>query len=778
MKREVIIISLLLMTFALRIYGQNSNITTPKLGKDKIEDVIKAMTQEDKVYLLVGLGYPPLSGPSIIAHGFAGRTWDINRLGITTSILSDGPAGLRIDAHPKGTDKTFFCTAFPTATGLSSTWNTELVEQVGKAMGNEVLEYGCDVLLAPALNIQRDPLCGRNFEYYSEDPLIAGKIAAAMVRGVQFNGVGASIKHFAANNEETYRGSENALISQRALREIYLHGFEIAVKEAKPWTVMSSYNRLNGFYTSENRDLLTTVLRDEWGFKGMVMSDWGGGSDVIAQMNAGNDLIMPGFEQRITLLNALKNKTIDEKVLDKNLTHFLNFILKTPRFNAYPFSGTPDLKAHDLVARDAATESMVLLKNSDNTLPFKKIKKVALFGKTSYHFIVGGTGSGEVNFEHSVSLKEGLANAGYSFAQSLESIYSRYIDSVITHADEAMIKKVADFMSDASVAKEKVVDFISEMPLSKKDIEQQVRNSDIALITIGRNSGEGRDRKETDFYLSDTEKNLISDVSKAYHAVGKKVVVILNIGGVVETESWRDNADAILLAWQPGQEGGNAVADILKGRISPSGKLPMTFPKVYDDVPSSKTFHPAMPICNPQNTFYNEGIYVGYRYYDTFKVPTSYEFGYGISYTQFLYSNIKISNNVFKDSISVSVEVKNIGKATGKEVVELYLSAPTNEIEKPVQELKAFAKTKLLQPGISEVISFKLDTRMLASFWSGINTWVADQGQYEVRIGSSSKDIRQTILFILPEQVKVEKLHNVLYQNMPINELSRRSREQ
>jgi len=777
MRSKELIIALLSMTFVVSMYGQKNSALLPKLGKDNIEDVINAMTQEEKVYLVVGLGYPPPSGLPIIAHGFAGRTWEIKRLGITTSILSDGPAGLRIDAHPKGTDKTFFCTAFPTATGLSSTWNTELVERVGKAMGNEVLEYGCDVLLAPALNIQRDPLCGRNFEYYSEDPLIAGKIASAMVRGVQFNGVGTSIKHFAANNEETYRGSENALISQRALREIYLRGFEITVKEAKPWTVMSSYNRLNGYYTSENRDLLTTVLRDEWGFKGMVMSDWGGGIDPIAQMNAGNDIIMPGTEQRKILLNALKTKTIDEKVLDRNIAHILNYLLKTPRFKSFPFSGNPDLKAHDLVAKEAATESMVLLKNNENTLPFKKIKNIALFGKTAYHFIVGGTGSGEVNFEHSVSLKEGLTNAGFTFAKSLESIYSRYIDSVITHADEATIKKAADFMSDPSVAKEKVIDFISEMPLSKQDIQKQVQNTDIALITIGRNSGEGRDRIKTDFYLSETEKNLISDVSKAYHAVRKKVVVILNIGGVIETESWRDYPDAILLAWQPGQEGGNAVADILKGKSTPSGRLTMTFPRVYDDVPSAKTFHPESPLCNPQNAFYNEGIYVGYRYYESFKVPTSYEFGYGISYSLFQYSGINIDNPVFKDSIRISVNIKNTGRFTGKEVVQLYLSAPNLEIEKPVQELKAFTKTRLLQPGQSERISFMLDSRLLASFWSGINTWVADKGIYEIRIGSSSKDIRQTVSFSLPEQIKVEKLHPVLYPNLPVKELSRLSIE-
>lgn len=774
MNKKELLLGCLLLLGITRIIGQVNHSDQPRLGKDKIADVIKAMTVEDKVYLLMGLGYPPPADLSIVARGFAGRTWSIPRLGITTTILSDGPAGLRIDARPKDSDRTFYCTAFPTATGLSSTWNTSLVEAVGKAMGNEVLEYGCDVLLAPALNIQRDPLCGRNFEYYSEDPLVAGKIAAAMVRGVQSNGVGTSIKHFAANNEETYRGSENALISQRALREIYLRGFEIAVKEAKPWTVMSSYNRLNGFYTSENKDLLTTVLRKEWGFDGLVMSDWGAGADPVAQMNAGNNILMPGFEQRKILLEAIKNKTLDEKVLDYNLSFLLNYIEKNPSFKAYHASARPDLKNHDLLARNAAEESMVLLKNKDNNLPFKKVKRVALFGKTSYHFIVGGTGSGEVNFEHAISLKEGLATAGYSMVKPLEVIYSRFIDSVITHADEATIKKVADFMSDAAVAKEKVVDFIPEMPLSRSAIQDQVGHSDIALITIGRNSGEGRDRKQTDFYLSATEKELIQNVSEVYHAAGKKVVVVLNIGGVVETDSWRNYPDAILLAWQTGQQGGNAVADILKGVVNPSAKLPMTFPRVYDDVPSAKTFHPDQPQCNPQNAFYNEGIYVGYRYYSTFKVPVSYEFGYGLSYTSFQYSAIKISNNaIFQDSIRVSLLIRNTGKCAGKEVVQLYLSAPTDQIEKPVQELKSFTKTKLLQPGESEEVSFLLDARLLASFWSGSSTWVTDKGNYEIKIGSSSEDIRQTISFNVPARIEVEKLNPVLYPNMPVKEMSR-----
>ncbi|MDP4185168.1 MAG: glycoside hydrolase family 3 N-terminal domain-containing protein [Bacteroidota bacterium] len=775
--KEVKILVVLLIAIN-QLSAQNS--TQQKLlGKDKIEDIIASMTLEEKVNLLTGVGYPielktPTGDKPVSIAGIAGCTWAIPRLGIKSTILADGPAGLRINSHRENYPQSYYCTAFPTATALASTWNTPLVEKVGKAMGNEVLEYGCSVLLAPAINIHRNPLCGRNFEYYSEDPLIAGKMGAAIVRGLQSNGVGASVKHFAANNEESIRTFGNSVISQRALREIYLRGFEIVIKEAKPWTVMSSYNRLNGFYTSENKDLLTTVLRNEWGFEGIVMSDWGGGADAVAQMNAGNDLLMPGCTQREDLLKALKNKTLDEKVIDRNLSRILSYILKTQQFKGYEYSNKPDLKAHSIVSYKAAIEGMVLLKNSNSALPFNKVKEVALFGKNSYHFITGGTGSGEVNYEHAVSLKEGLVKAGYRLSKSLENRYLQYIDSATASLTEKGQLQVADFMSEISLAKEKVIDFMPEMALSKEAIELQVKNSDIAIITIGRNAGEGRDRKESDFSLSDMEKNLIRTVSEAFHAAHKKVVVVLNIGGVIETASWRDYPDAILLSWQTGQEGGNALVSILKGETSPSGKLASSFPLKYPDVPSAKSFH-GVPLFNPQDIFYDEGIYVGYRYYDTFKVPTAYEFGYGLSYTTFQYSDITLSNKVFPDSIHVSVTVKNVGKLKGKEVAQLYLKAPNNEIEKPEQELKAFAKTKELKPGESERITFTLDARSLASFWSGISAWVAEKGNYEVRIGASSKDIRLKALFILPNNIVVEQLHQVLYPNKLIKELSCRN---
>lgn len=760
MKKKTLLSALLflMITFSFA----QSTTPVPQLGKNKIEDIISAMTLEDKVYMLIGIGDAtwrnPVSGEkTVLIDGAAGRTWAIPRLGITPTVLTDGPAGLRINAHPKGLDFTRYCTAFPTATALASSWNTELIENVGKAMGNEVLEYGSDVLLAPAINIHRNPLCGRNFEYYSEDPLVAGKMAAAMVRGIQSNGVGTSLKHFAANNIETNRTSINAVISQRALREIYLRGFEIVVKESQPWTVMSSYNRLNGFYTSENYDLITTILRDEWKFEGMVMTDWGGGKDAVAQMNSGNDLIMPGSSQREELLRALKNKTLDEKVIDRNLARVLTFIMKTPRFKAYQFSNKPDLKAHAQLSRDAAGEGMVLLKNENNALPFKKIKSVALFGKTSYRFIAGGTGSGEVNYEKATTIKESFDNNGFKVTKQLEDIYTQFIDTIVQTAKNKNNKFL--------------VDFHPELSLNKEQIISQVKNADIAVITIGRNAGEGSDRKVSDFSLTDTEKQLIKDVSTAFHAANKKVVVVLNIGGVIATSDWRNDPDAILLAWQTGQEGANAIIDILKGNVNPSGKLSMSFPMAYSDVPSAKTF-PGEPANNPVNALYNEGIYVGYRYYETFKIPTAYEFGYGLSYTQFEYSNLQLNSNTFQNEIVAKVTVKNTGKYTGKEAVQLYLNAPNVEIEKPEQELKAFAKTKLLKPGESQEITFVLNPRSLASFWTNISSWVAEKGKYEIRIGSSSKDIRLKANFDLPTTIIVEKEHSVLYPNRPLNELS------
>ena len=756
-----------------------------KAAKAKV--LVSKMTLEEKVNLVVGTGrkVPGMSkgnGTGIgqiedKVPGAAGTTFAIPHLGITSTVVADGPAGLRISPTRKDDTKTYYATAWPVATLLASTWDINLVQQVGRAMGNEVKEYGVDVLLGPGLNIQRNPLGGRNFEYYSEDPLIAGKMTAAMVNGIQSNGVGTSIKHFALNNQEKNRNTVNAIVSERALREIYLKGFEIAVKESQPWTVMSSYNKLNGTYTSEEYDLLTTILRKEWGFNGIVMTDWFGGKDAVAQMKAGNDLLMPGTpDQKKAIKDAVNNGMLDVKIIDANAERMVNYILGTPSFKKNIFSNKPDLKAHAAIARTAAAEGMVLLKNNNNTLPFSKaIKQIAAFGITSYDFVSGGTGSGHVNEAYTISLVQGLSNAGYKLDEGLSNAYQTYV----TGEKDRQPKK--NFFEEFINPTPRV----TEMTVDNNLINSKAATNDIALITIGRNAGEGSDRKvENDFNLKEEEIKLIENVSNAFHAKNKKVVVIINAGGVIEVAGWRDKADAILLTWQPGLEAGNAVADILSGKVNPNGKLATTFPVKYNDDVTVKNFpgkeFPDQAVKGifgmkqiPAEVIYEEGIYVGYRYYNTFNVKPAYEFGYGLSYTNFTYSNLKLSSINFKESITATVDITNTGKTAGKEVVQLYLSAPAAKMNKPQEELKGFAKTNLLQPGQKQTIRFVIAAKDLASFDTNTTSWIAEAGKYEVKVGASSAAIKQTASFQLPVELVVEKCHKVLVPQVEINELKK-----
>lgn len=771
-----VLLSLLISILPAMLWAQHT----------KAKELVSKMTLDEKINLVVGMG---MKLPGVTQNGgtgvgismdkvpgAAGTTFSIPALGLPTTVVADGPAGLRIEPRRPNDNNTYFATAWPVGTLLASTWDTKLVEQVGKAMGNEVKEYGVDVILGPGMNIQRNPLGGRNFEYYSEDPLISGKIAAAMVRGVQSNGVGTSIKHFVANNGEKNRNTVNVIMSERALREIYLKGFEIAVKEAQPWTVMSSYNLLNGTYTSQNSELLNTVLRKEWGFKGMVMTDWFGGRDAVAQMKAGNDLLMPGTPlQRKAITDAINNGSLDIKTLDENAERVVNYILSTQAFKNYKFSNKPDLKAHAALARSTATEGMVLLKN-ETTLPFNaKIKNIAAFGNTSYDFISGGTGSGDVNEAYTISLVQGLSNAGLTADEELKNKYALYLDEYKKqHPKKSFIE---EFMHPTPYA--------PEMELDNTLIEAKAATTDIALITIGRNAGEGADRKvENDFNLKATELKLIDEISAAFHAKGKKVVVIINSGGVIETASWRDKADAILLSWQPGLEAGNAVADILSGKVNPSGKLAVTFPVTYEDDITAKNFPGkefpekkttgmmGMPAI-PAEVTYEEGIYVGYRYYNTFNVKPAYPFGYGLSYTDFKFSNLSLVSKTVDKTITATITVTNTGKVAGKEVVQLYVTAPSGKLDKPAEELKAFAKTGLLKPGQSETISFVLTPSDLASFNTATNSWVADAGTYTIKAGASSTDIRQTAGFVLGADMVTEKCNKVLVPQVNINELKK-----
>jgi beta-glucosidase len=762
------------------LFAQNTSL------EEKAKELVSQLTLEEKIALTVGDGrFLPseqLKMEEVTEQYIANRNSKmlIPRLGIKTTALTDGPCGINKHAPEEG-ETPVYTTSFPTPTCIAATWNLELMEKVGNAFGSELLDYDYDLVLMPALNLHRNPRCGRNFEYYSEDPLLSGKMAATMVKGLQANGVGATLKHFLANNQESSRRKYNAVVSQRALREIYLRGYEIAVKEGKPKAIMTAYNKLNGYYTPEIPGVLQNIVRDEWGFDGLYMTDFDMNyGDAVAQVRAGINLIMSGNKRELNeITTALKNKVLDESTLDKNLFYNMKLKLDSPSMKGNKPSFKPDLKAHAKVARAAAAEGMVLLKNENKTLPINKKKRVALFGKIGYHLIPFGTGSGSVrSYKYAISVNKGLQAAGFKVLPEMETAYVALIEKikrenlVPPYFDNPQMR--ADNGIEGNKApghfKERLVAFSKEPAISVADILKYENKADVAVITLGRSAGENYENGYLP--ISEIELELVKNVSAVFHDAGKKVIVVLNVGGVWETASWRDYVDAILLAWQPGQEGGNAIADIFKGAVNPSGKLPDSFPMKYEDVPSAPTF-PGVPEEDPVYSLYNDGIYVGYRYHDSFDVPTAYEFGYGLSYTTFAFSDLKLSSTSFSSKFKATVTVKNTGKVAGKEVAQLYLAAPSTKIEKPVHELKGFAKTKLLKPGESQELSFELDERSLASFWSGIDAWVADQGDYEVQIGASSKDIRLKASFVLNEDIVVEKVHDVAFPNRILKEISR-----
>ena len=757
--------------------------SAPQLNANNIDEVLKAMTLEEKAQLLVGGGNDGFVGSgAMLGHqkkfvpGAAGTTVAIPRLGIPATVQCDGPAGVHIDAHRDGDSRNYFATGFPIGTCLASTWNTDLMRQVGEAIGNETLEYGCDAILGPGMNLHRNPLCGRNFEYYSEDPILTGAMGTAWVQGVQSQGVGVSAKHFAVNSQETERTRVDERVSQRALRELYLKGFEMMVRKSNPWTIMSSYNKVNGVYAQGNKDLLTDILRNDWGYKGIVETDWIGirkDLPVEQEVAAGNDLMMPGYPQQVeNIVAAVKSGKLDVADVDRNVRRMLEYIVKTPRFKGYKYSGEPNLKAHAAITRQSSTEGMVLLKN-DNTLPIRNLKTVALFGVSSYNFMSGGLGSGCVNVGYSVDMVTGLKNIGVSTTPQLTEIYQNYVKYAA--AKLKADKNPMMWFLDQGQPK------YDEIEITERCVAHEEPLADAAIITIGRQAGEGMDREiNGEFNLTKDEQDMIFRVSDAFHAKGKKVIVIINSGSVMETASWRDRVDAILVAWQPGIEGGNSVADILTGKVNPSGKLTMTWPIAATDHPSTANYAKTYdmytyqgmegnntPIPGVDFNNHEEDIYVGYRYFDTFKKNVAYPFGFGLSYTTFEFGKPAVKAK--GDEIEVSVTIKNTGKVSGKQVAEVYVTAPKGAYEKPAKELKTFGKTKELKPGESQTLKMTVAKRDLASFDEANSQWKVDAGTYLFQVGTDVETIKGTALLKVAEYT--EKVSNACPVNAQMNYL-------
>lgn len=753
MKKILMPIVYLLLSFS-NVFANNKSEYNDK----NTNNIINLLTVEQKARLLVGyLGSD--NGLSHTVAGAAGYTFPIDSLGIPSINLADGPVGVRISPVSSNKKYTSYSTCFPSSTALAATWNEKIARLEGNAIGGEAKAYGVDIMLTPGINIMRNPLCGRNFEYFSEDPRLAGTIGSAMINGIQDKGIGTSLKHFAANNQQTGKLYNDARISLRALREIYLKGFEICIKNSNPWTVMGSYNKIGGKYTQANPELLKTILRDEWGYTGLVMTDWYKKRDTPDQLNGGTDLMMPGEQSQVDeIVTGVKNGRISEATLNESVKHLLELIFKSISYKGWQYNGAPDLAGNAELSRNIATEGMVLLKNDSSFLPIPEKAKIALFGVTAYKSIAGGTGSSNVNKPHIIDISTGLENAGYTLDDRLKGVYTKYVefqnDLLDKHPGSTDWEKLSYYRT-----------VIPEMDLSKAEsiIESEAKNSDLAFIVIGRGSGEESDRKlDGDFYLTPEEQLMIEKVSSQFHSLGKKVAVIMNVCGVMEMNSWKDKTDAVLLAWFPGQECGVAIADVVSGKVNPSGKLPMTFPVDYFDIPSSRNFPTVGKTKAGKNfdyTNYEEGIWIGYRYFNTVNKPVAYPFGYGLSYTSFSFREPRLERN--KDKWVASIRVTNIGKVSGKEVVQLYVSAPHTSIQKPSSELKAFGKTRNLKPGESEIIRLQFNDYDIASFDENNSRWLTSKGKYIVSFGSSSRDFRATVSFNINKD-KSWKVHDVL----------------
>jgi beta-glucosidase len=659
-----------------------------------IQAIITKMTLKEKAALCTGAS--------------AWTTMPIERLGVPEMIVSDGPHGVRRvpDIHELMVES-LPATCFPTASCLASTWDVDLLREMGAALAEECIALNVDVLLGPGANMKRSPLGGRNFEYYSEDPYLAGEMAASFINGVQSKGVGTSLKHFAANNQEFQRFSISAEVDERTLREIYLPAFEKAVKQAKPWTVMCSYNKINGTYGSEHHYLLNEILKKEWGFEGLVVSDWGAVHDRVASLKGGLDLEMPGPQERRVkaVLEAVRSGELDEAVLDESVRRILNIVFKAKET---PKNGTFDVDAHHELARKIAAEGMVLLKNN-GLLPLKGQQHIAVIGRSAENAHFQGGGSSHINPTRvAVPFKELGAQAG---------------GAELTYAE--------GYPSDDS--------FRQDM------IDQAVtlaQSADVAVLYIALPSfkeSEGYDRLDLD--LTDQQVALIKAVSK----VQPRTVVVLNNGAPVAMSEWIGDVAAVLEGWMMGQAGGAAIADALFGVVNPCGKLAETFPIKLSDTPAHINWPGgAGEVC------YGEGLFIGYRYYDARQIPVLFPFGYGLSYTTFAYSNAKVSAKTFKDTdgVTVTVDVTNTGEVPGKEIVQVYLHDQKSGLARPEKELKGFAKVEL-QPDETKSVSIRLNFRAFAYYHPEYKGWITEDGDFDLLIAASAADIRQTLTVTL-----------------------------
>lgn len=661
---------------------------------DKIKEIIKKMTLEDKIKLCSGASF--------------WKTERMDQYGIPSLFMSDGPHGLRVqkgEGDHLGVNKSEKSTCFPTASSNSSTWNTQLIKEMGEAIGIEALAYDSDVVLGPGANIKRNPLCGRNFEYFSEDPYLTGQLSKSWIEGLQSKGVAASLKHFAGNNQEKDRLISNSMIDERALREIYLAGFELAVKEAQPETIMCSYNLINGIYSSDHKTLLTDILRKEWGFKGTVVTDWGAMNSREEGFRAGCDLEMPSsngmFDEEVK--EAVKEGRLLESDIDASVERIINLALKMKRAKDQSDIDAFDKEAHHDLAKKIAREGGVLLKNEMDILPLKKGEKIALCGEMADTIRYQGAGSSHINPTSLSSLKTKMEELGSDL-----SYYPSYEIDGKRNKD-----KLQDAIKGASSADKVVV--VIGLPDSFES--------------------EGYDRLH--MKLPQSHNELVEKISQ----VNDNIIIILMAGAPVEMP-WITNVKGILNLYLAGQAVGEAGAELLYGIENPSGKLAETYPISYNDCSSSETFG-----INPRQVTYAESIYVGYRYYEKANIKVQFPFGHGLSYTKFSYSNIQINSKelIFdgknKSEIEVSCKVKNVGKVAGAEVVQLYVGDSSNGIFKALKELKGFKKVYLL-PDQEKCLKFKLDKRSFAHYDIKTNDWEVLSGKYKIYIGSSSQDIR------------------------------------